>query len=83
MRENCTHTRENGPSVRWVAHEGVRARGDESMVLADAELEGELPAQCVVARDAEEGPSQIQRPSAEEYRRDAEVESRHGGGERQ
>lgn len=83
MRDKRAHARENGPGVRRVPDKGVRSRRDEFVVLADAELEGELPSQCAVARDAEDGPSEVQRPPAEEDWRDAEVESRCGGGERQ
>jgi hypothetical protein len=55
-----------------VAHNGVRAGGDERVVGVDGELEGEEAAQAAVARDAEGRASEIEQPSEEKEGRGRE-----------
>jgi hypothetical protein len=49
MACESSKSRQRSRGVAWMSYESVGPGGDQSMVLANAELESEHLAQCIVA----------------------------------
>ena len=70
MRDH-SHAEQGTPDVRWLAHNGIRTRRDQLVVVPDAELPGEYAAHRVVAPEADQRSSGSNRAAREPGNYDA------------
>ena len=74
MAQRGADAEHQAPDVAGVAHDSVRALGDERVVLAHRERPGEEPAQRAVAQQAQAAAEAQQRAACEPRRRGADMD---------
>lgn len=73
MHQDGAQPHERARRVAGVADDGVRACGDQSLVLLDGQLPGEELAELVVTRESEKAATREEQAPGQPWRREADV----------